>query len=76
MLNRSARGSEIASATSLRTLLLIWSGPHAFPVARDFSITHTSSFWTVIENRKLLGGAKLGTGYFGRRVVAGDESTC
>ena len=42
-LNKSVNGSDIASATSLRTLLLIWSGPHAFPVCNDFNIIQTSS---------------------------------
>ena len=42
-LNKSVNGSDIASATSLRTLLLIWSEPHAFLVSNAFNIIQTSS---------------------------------
>ena len=40
-LNKSVNGSDIASATSLRTLLLIWSGQHAFLVSNAFNIIQT-----------------------------------
>ena len=43
-LNKSVSGSNIASATSLITQVLIWSGPHAFPVSNDFNRMQTSSF--------------------------------
>ena len=44
-LNKSVIGSDITSATSLRTLLLIWSGPHAFPVSNAFNIMQIFSFF-------------------------------
>ena len=40
---KSVNGSDIAYATSLRTLLLIWSGPDTFPVSNAFNIIQTSS---------------------------------
>ena len=63
-LNKSVNGSDIASATSLRTLLLIWSGPHAFPVSNAFNIMQTSSVWTVLEDSKVAEWGRFGTGLF------------
>ena len=63
-LNKSVSGSDIASATSLRTQVLIWSGPHAFPVSNDFNRMQTSSFWTIIEDSKVADWGRFGTGLF------------
>ena len=63
-LNKWVQGSAIDSATSLRTRLFIWSGPHAFPEARDFNMAQTSSVWTKIDKREFGDCVKLGTALF------------
>ena len=54
-LNKSQRGKERGLASSLRSRLLIKSGPVAFPRGSDFKVDSTSSGLVVIESN-LKGG--------------------
>ena len=65
-LKRSFRGVDRGCAKSFRILLLIESGPEAFPVGSDRRIDSTSSDVIIKELRVFLGAS----------IVGGSEAFC